>query len=105
MLLEITEHTDGKLYIRDSWDTDSFEPKQVRRYWPTGLKAEDYPELIGRPAEPWGSAGVYRVRNKMGFEQFIELPDGQDTKNSHCEEKPVKRPKWAREWSYGKWVR
>ena len=105
MLLEIAKHEDGKLYIRNGWDADSFEPKQVRMYWPTGLNAEDYPELIGRPAEPWGNEGCYRIRTDTGFERFIEMQNGKDTKNAFCEERPIKRPKWAKEWSYGRWIR
>lgn len=104
MNLTILPDKTGILHIVTGWQQNYYTPTQSRTGWTTGLQASEYPELIGRTAQEFGTS-VYRVVLASGLIRFVETIGGAQAKNTYYEEKPIKRPKWAKSWRDGKWSR
>lgn len=100
----IEAHKDGKLYVVGEWSPDSTFPRMERCWWPTGLSANEYPELVSRRAEAM-APGLYRVVTEMGDIRFVHLLNGATTVNAYYEQQAIGKPKWAKAWKYGRWVR
>ena len=99
----IIEHN-GKLYVQEPWEPMFTQPIELRIVWPTGLSSADYPHFVGEEciSEPHGS--VYRMV-KTGL--MFNLEHGEKTKAAKelCSERPIKKPKWARKYNNGRWIR
>lgn len=91
---------DGYLVVQGEWGISDSAPVQERTFWPTGLRASEWPQFEGQPVKFIGG-GQYRCQN--GY--IIELRDGANTTGCHYETKPIKKPKWAVSWRDGKWCR
>lgn len=91
---------DGQIVIQGEWETCDGTPELARVFWPTGLRASDWSQLEGQPAQSIGY-GQWRCQN--GY--IIELVNGAQTTPCHRETKPIKKPKWAVSWRDGKWAR
>lgn len=97
----IIDHA-GRLVIRDDWTTHPTEPKRYRLYWPVGVPAARYRELIGKTVRQTSDPGRYALVGEWGV---IELENGAWTKSVHCEEEPLKPPRggpWRYDW--GRWI-
>ena len=88
-----------EIVIVDDWQTHFSEPVRYRLFWPTGLPARDFPELVLQPARFY-CGGLYRVGN-----EYVELKDGPHTTAVHCEEQPLPKPRWAKTYRNGRWRR
>lgn len=89
----------GKLVIRDDWESLWSEPIRIRRYWPTGLLAKDFPHFIDKQANPYGT-GLYLVNR-----QYVALEERGETKPVFVENEKIKKPRWAKYYRNGKWDR
>ncbi len=89
----------GMLVVVDDWITGWTEPILRRYYWPTGVQARNYPNLVGQFALDRGE-GLYRAG-----ECTVVLEKRGRTKAIFVEEKPLKRPKWAKSYRDGEWKR
>jgi len=90
--------SDGKyLFIRDDWQTDWNKPEQYRLYWPIGLMAHEYPEIIDKPAVSLGG-GVYRINGLS-----VVLENREKTTPAKADTRPVEKPRNAKEWRNGRW--
>lgn len=98
------EPVKGILHIMSEWSPCTFTPAEGRNGWTTGLKAEDYPDLCGRSAEPRGD--VWRIVTATGLIRFVDT-GGPNVRSQHYEErrvlKPNRRGKWL--WKHGRWTR
>lgn len=92
----------GKLYIESGWETSYIEPIEYKTFWPTGVSAKDHDYLVGKEVKHIGS-GMYSIFTSS-LPNKIELEHGGQTKPEFREERPVKKPKNAVSWHYGKWV-
>lgn len=101
---EIVER-DGKLFILDSWETEFSRPIQYRNAWPTGLRSKDYPDLVGAACIYAGN-GTYEIEKPVCGSLLVGLEHRGETRpdRNHTEERPVQKPKKAREWRRGEWV-
>lgn len=93
---------DGLLYVLDPWLFDWQRPVRYRTAWPTGLRAVDYPELVGTRATDVGD-GHYRLEDG----RLLSLERGGQTRPApeHCVEEKIPRPRGRREYRNGRWQR
>ena len=92
----------GQIVVRGDWSSDFTNPITIREYWPTGLVAGEYPQLIGKKAYRTNIPWVYRIEG-IGIE--ITLKDREKTRPVYVESKKIKKPKWAVRYRSGKWCR
>jgi hypothetical protein len=89
---------DGKfLYVRDEWQTGYNKPEEYRLYWPTGLMATEYPELVDKPATQL-YPGIYRINGLT-----VALEEREKTKPAKVESRNIPKPNGKKEWRGGKW--
>jgi hypothetical protein len=96
------EH-DGQLCVIGPWQRDYEKPEEFRHYWPLGLCAKDWPDLMDKDAQEHLGC-VYSVGN-WPHQKTVRLPDGEKTKSVLIETRAVKRPKWGKTWVDGEWKR
>lgn len=89
----------GKLEVVSEWTRVSYEPKDVRHFYPTGLDAECFADILGKPLH-YDGCGVY----SCGRYEF-PLIDNEKTWPSESEYRDVKKPKWAKGYKDGEWKR
>jgi len=94
----------GELCVIGEWQTGWDKPELFRHYWPTGLRAMDWPNLMDKPARSFGSH-VYEVKTDSGASRYVSLIHEGETKAIFVETKPVKKSKWAVSWQNGEWKR
>lgn len=97
----VQEHK-GELVIVDDWERAYTRPVSIRYYWPLGVKPDEYQRrYIGEEVQGCAGNGLYQS-TRYGY--FV-LPDREKTKPVFVEEKPIKKPRWARVWENGDWRR
>lgn len=98
---EIVER-DGYLYVMDSWNTSWDHPEEYRQLWPTGVPAQHFSHLIGQKVM-YVQNGVYRTKEGL----CIRLEHEGETKASKEHEivRKIKKPRWARDYVAGRWVK
>lgn len=99
-----TGEYNGELVIIDSWCADYSKPEYYRHYWPTGISAQQWPELVGQPAQSEACGYVYIIGDYYTGRR-VSLTDNGSTKAIFVETKPIKKPKWAKEYRDGEWKR
>lgn len=97
------EPINGILHIVSGWEHNWSIPVEYRNGWSTGLRADDYAELAGRNAEPFGDS--WRIVTAAGTCRFVNTVGGPHAKATHYEERPVKKPRNMNRWRDGKWVK
>lgn len=90
---------DGKLMVVSDWNRHDSQPIDYRLYYPTGLDAECFAEILGKPLR-YDGCGVY----SCGRYEF-PLIDNEATTPADIEERPVKQPKWGKSYKFGEWRR
>jgi len=98
---EIIERN-GKLFILDAWISHFTKPIQYRTAWPTGLYTSDFPQFIGQHVK-LEDYGVARFADGT----LIGLENRGETRPvaEYCEERPIPKPRGAREYRNGQWYR
>ncbi|ROR03382.1 hypothetical protein EDC27_0118 [Desulfosoma caldarium] len=98
---EIVERA-GRLFMLTDWDSDLGRPVRYRLAWPTGLRAADWGHLIGRRCRYVGE-GAVEVEGGV----WLTLEHGAKTHPdpAHCIEEPIRKPRGAREYRDGRWIR
>ncbi len=89
----------GKLIIVDVWQWHYSEPVMFRMGWPTGIRATEYPHFINMPARIV-SYGLFEIAG-----QYVSLENREKTKGFVYDEKPLKKPRWAKSYQHGEWKR
>ncbi len=90
----------GKLYVVEDWQNDWSKPVQYQTAWPTGIKANDYEQLINEPCT-YVEAGLYRL--PLGL--LLRLEHGGETKSDKSveQERPIPKPKNMKVYRDGQW--
>ena len=98
MKFQVIDH-EGYLCIATEWMRSDMKPVDFRRIYETGLKVvdgmDDYGYLIG---------SICLDNYNGDFMVCSDLTIRTNGKQIH-EEKPIKRPKWAKGYSWGEWRR
>ena len=101
--LEVVER-DGALYLLTPWEQSWNEPVFYRLFYPTGVKAEAYGNLVGCGALPaLCEPGLYRVLTHG--HTYIRMENGGETRPAHKETKKIRKPRGAKEYRNGQWFR
>ena len=83
------------------------EPLRFISYYPTGILAKDWPELIGKAVNHWQN-GIYEFYPPISGRTKIALKDGGNTLPVYIEQIEIPKPSrggksWEWQWHYGKW--
>ena len=92
----------GWLFVQDDWVVSWCHPERIRRTWPTGIPAAQYPDLIGLRVRHFGGGQYHTDDGRM-----LQLENGGSTKASQVEVESIRAPARPGPWSWrdGKWVR